>query len=53
LVGVLEGTQGAALVASILNIQARQSAALAILAGRSLDDALTNSAESLAPGVGS
>lgn len=53
LVGALEGTQGAALVASILNIQARQSAALAILAGRSLDDALINGAESLAPGVGS
>lgn len=53
LVGALEGTDGAALVASILNIQARQSAALAILAGRSLDDALINAAESLAPGVGS
>ncbi len=53
LVGALEGSEGAALVASILNIQARQSAALAILAGRSLDDALINAAESLAPGVGS
>jgi len=53
LVGALEGSEGAALVASILNIEARQSAALAILTGRVLDDALTNSAVALSPVVGS
>jgi len=53
LVGALEGSEGAALVASILNIQARQSAALGLLVGRSLDDVLVNAAEPLAPGAGS
>jgi hypothetical protein len=53
LVGALEGTGGAALVASILNVEARQSATLALLGGRSLNDALTNSAAPLSLGAGS
>lgn len=52
LVGTLEGTGGAALVASILNVEARQSATLALLAARSLNDALTNGAAPLALGAG-
>lgn len=51
LVGTLEGTGGAALVASILNVEARQSATLALLAARSLNDALTNGAAPLALGA--
>jgi hypothetical protein len=53
LVGTLEGTEGSALVASILTIQARHAAALALLGGRSLADALSNSAASLTPGASS
>lgn len=52
LVGSLDGTEGSALVASILNIQARHAATLAVLGGRSLNDALTNGAAPLAPGAG-
>jgi hypothetical protein len=52
LVGTLEGTAGSALVASILNIQARHAAALALLGGGSLNDALTNGATPLTPGAG-
>lgn len=51
LVGTLEGTGGAALVASILNVEARQSATLALLGARSLNDALTNGAAPLALGA--
>lgn len=53
LVGVLEGTEGSALAASILSIQARHAAALALLGGRTLDDALANQAAPLAPGASS
>ena len=49
LVGALEGTEGSALVASILSIQARHAAALALLGGRTVTDALTNEAAPLAP----
>lgn len=42
LVGTLNGTEGSALVASILSVQARRAATLAVLAGRSFDDALVN-----------
>jgi hypothetical protein len=49
LVGTLEGTEGSALVASILSIQARHAAALALLGGRTVTDALTNEAAPLAP----
>lgn len=52
LVGTLEGTGGAALVASILNVEARQSATLALIAARSLNDALTNGAAPLSLGTG-
>lgn len=51
LVGTLEGTEGSALVASILSIQARHAAALALLASRGLNDALVNEAAPLAPGA--
>ena len=53
LVGTLEGTEGSALVASILTIQARHAAALALLGGRALADALSNTAAPLAPGASS
>lgn len=53
LVGTLEGTEGSALVASILTIQARHAAALALLGGGALDDALTNQAAPLAPAASS
>lgn len=53
LVGTLEGTEGAALVASVLSIQARHAAALALLGGRTLNDALANGAAPLTPGVDS
>lgn len=53
LVGTLEGTAGSALVASILTIQARHAAALALLGGRTLGEALTNGAAPLAPGAAS
>ncbi|MEN9286597.1 MAG: hypothetical protein RIS39_589, partial [Actinomycetota bacterium] len=36
---------------SIITIQARHAASLALLAGRSLDDALVNEAVALAPGA--
>lgn len=49
LVGTLEGTAGSALVASILTIQARHAAALALLGGGALADALVNEAAPLAP----
>ena len=49
LVGTLEGTEGSALVASILSVQARHAAALALLASRGLNDALINEAAPLAP----
>ncbi|MFM7392533.1 MAG: ferritin-like domain-containing protein [Actinomycetota bacterium] len=49
LVGMLEGTEGSALVASILSVQARHAAALALLGGRTITDALTNQAAPLAP----
>jgi hypothetical protein len=49
LVGTLEGTAGSALVASILTIQARHAAALALLSGGALADALVNEAAPLAP----
>ena len=52
LVGSLDGTEGSALVASILNIQARHATTLALLDGRSLSDALTNNAAPLTPGAG-
>lgn len=42
LVGVLDGTEGSALVSSILSIQARHAVTLALLGGRSITDALTN-----------
>lgn len=51
LVGALDGTAGSAMVASILTIQARQAAILALLAGGSLNEALTNDAVSVAPGA--
>jgi hypothetical protein len=51
LVGTLDGTAGSSLVASIITIQARHAASLALLAGRSLDDALVNEAVALAPGA--
>lgn len=50
LVGSLEGTEGAALVASILSVQARRAATLALLAGRSFTIALANDALPLSPG---
>ena len=53
LVGTLEGTEGSALVASILTIQARHAATLALLGGRALADALSNTAAPLAPGASS
>lgn len=53
LVGTLEGTAGSALVASILSVQARHAAALALLAGRTLSDVLTNGTASLSPGASS
>lgn len=53
LVGVLEGTAGVALVASVLTIQARQAAVLAQLAGESLGETLSNGQAALTPGVGS
>jgi hypothetical protein len=53
LVGVLDGTEGSALVSSILSIQARHAVTLALVAGRSISDALTNGAAPLAPGDGS
>lgn len=49
LVGTLEGTEGSALVASILSIQARHAAALALLGGRTITEVLTNEAAPLAP----
>ena len=52
LVGTLEGTGAAALVASILNVQARQAATLALLAGRTFAEALTNGAAALIIGTG-
>ena len=51
LVGTFEGTEGSALVASVLTIQARHAAALALLGGRALTDALTNAAAPLSPGA--
>lgn len=51
LVGTLDGTAGSSLVASIITIQARHAAALALIAGRSLNDALVNEAVALAPGA--
>jgi hypothetical protein len=53
LVGVLEGTAGIALVASVLTIQARHAVVLAQLAGESLSETLSNSQAALAPGAGS
>ena len=47
LVGTLDGTGAAALVASIVNTEARQAATLALLGARSLNDALTNGAAPL------
>ena len=52
LVGSLEGSEGAALVASILNIEARQSTTLSLLGGKSLNDALVNDSAPLALGDG-
>lgn len=52
LVGTLDGTEGSALVASVLNIQARHAATLALLGGRSLNEALSNGRAPLAPGAG-
>jgi hypothetical protein len=46
-VGTLDGTGAAALVASIVNTEARQAATLALLGARSLNDALTNGAAPL------
>ncbi|MFZ9707394.1 MAG: ferritin-like domain-containing protein [Ilumatobacteraceae bacterium] len=51
LVGTLDGTSGSALVASIITVQARHAASLALLAARSLDDALVNEAVALTPGA--
>lgn len=53
LVGTLDGTEGSALVASILSIQARHAAALALLGGGVLNDALVNDAAPLSPEVAS
>lgn len=51
LVGALDGTAGSALVASIITVQARHSAVLALVAERSLNDALTNDSVALTPGA--
>ena len=53
LIGVLEGTAGIALVASVLTIQARHAVVLAQLAGESLSETLSNNQAALAPGAGS
>lgn len=51
LVGTLDSTGGSALVASIITTQARHAAILALVAGRSLNDALVNSSTALTPGA--
>jgi hypothetical protein len=51
LVGTLDGTAASGLVASIITTQARHAATLALVAGRSLNDALVNEAVALVPGA--
>ena len=52
LVGMLQGTEGAALLASILAAEARHATVLADLAGADLDAQLTSDAAALEPTKG-